>query len=468
MSLALRSPVSSRLPSRRLLGPVAVALAAALCSAGAAARCVDEDSLQAFTREAAAPVVGADPRGQMQLMVQEALNRSHSVGAAQMLASAAMQDIDEARAAKSMQASASFGVGPGGSRSNGINDNAAAQLRASVNLSQLLLDGGRTQKLVDWREQLFESARLGNLSLQEQLALSAVSLAVERSRYRSQVQVSSQQLRKMACLVQALQGIVNADRGRASELVLARKSLEQADLAMAQTRSQLRQVEIRLRRLVGDGLPPTEGMTTLFTDMPPLETLVADVDRSLDIAQLGAQAAAASRLADANAANGKAQLSWQISAGTALSVGRSNTNNNGSGNEASGNYALGFTVNLPLLTPGLDAGVKGARLRAQAANLQRSEVLELKRFRVTEVFEQADSAMDRARRLAALLQSSDQVRNSTLEQWQQLGRRSLFDVMSSEVEHYGLRVAYVNALHDVQQLNANLVSMGRGVNEWLR
>ncbi len=467
MPLALPSGLPSCLPSRGLLAPVALALAVALCSAGASARCVDEDSLQAFTREAAAPVAGADPRAQMQLMVQEALHRSHSVGAAQMLASAAMQDIDEARAAKSMQASASFGVGPGGSRSNGVNDSSAAQLRASVNLSQLLLDGGRTQKLVDWREQLFESARLGNLSLQEQLALSAVSLAVERSRYRSQVQVSSQQLRKMACLVQALQGIVNADRGRASELVLARKSLEQADLAMAQTRSQLRQVEIRLRRLVGDGLPPTEGMTTLFTDMPPLETLVADVDRSLDIEQLGAQAAAASRLADANAANGKAQLSWQLSAGTALSVGRSSSNN-GSGNEANGNYALGFTVNLPLLTPGLDAGVKGARLRAQAANLQRLEVLELKRFRVTEVFEQADSAMDRARRLAALLQSSDQVRNSTLEQWQQLGRRSLFDVMSSEVEHYGLRVAYVNALHDLQQLNANLVSMGRGVNEWLR
>jgi hypothetical protein len=40
--------------------------------------------------------------------------------------------------------------------------------------------------------------------------------------------------------------------------------------------------------------------------------------------------------------------------------------------------------------------------------------------------------------------------------------------MAAESEHYGLRVAYVNALHDVQELNANLLSLGRGVSEWLR
>jgi hypothetical protein len=29
-------------------------------------------------------------------------------------------------------------------------------------------------------------------------------------------------------------------------------------------------------------------------------------------------------------------------------------------------------------------------------------------------------------------------------------------------------VAYVNALHDTQMLNANLLALGRGVSEWLR
>jgi outer membrane protein, adhesin transport system len=60
------------------------------------------------------------------------------------------------------------------------------------------------------------------------------------------------------------------------------------------------------------------------------------------------------------------------------------------------------------------------------------------------------------------------VRNFTLQQWQQLGKRSLFDVISAESEHFNTRVNYVNALHDAQQLNANLLSLGRGVIDWLR
>ena len=60
------------------------------------------------------------------------------------------------------------------------------------------------------------------------------------------------------------------------------------------------------------------------------------------------------------------------------------------------------------------------------------------------------------------------MRNFTLQQWQQLGRRSLFDVMGAESEHYNLRISYINALIDGQQFNANLLSLGRGVSQWLR
>ncbi len=437
-----------------------------LCAAAmpSAARCVDEDSLDAFSRGTITQAPeAADPRSALHGLVQEALSRSHSIGASQLLAAAAAQDIEEARAAKALQASAGVSLGPAGARdSDGISANTAAQLRASVTVSQLLYDGGRQQRLVDWRGQLAESARLGNLNLQEQVALTTVGLAVERSRLRSQVHVGTQLMRKMSCLVRALETIVAADRGRTSELVQAKQSLEQADLSLTQTQSLVRQVEIRLRRLAGDGLPPIDGLTTVFSELPPLEILVADVERSFDIAQLGAQALAAGRLADATAANRSPQLSWQLSAGAGASAGRD------SGNSPTGNYSLGLTVNIPLLAPGVEPSLKAARNRAEAANLQRADALEAKRFRVAEVHEQARSSLDRATRLASLLRSSDQVRNFTLQQWQQLGRRSLFDVMSAEAGHYGLRVAYVNALHDVQQLNANLLSLGRGVGTWLR
>ena len=445
----------------------ALACALSALSQGVAARCVDEDAFDRFSAEPpSAAVPAAEPRLQMQAMVREALGRSQAVGATALLAAAALQDIEEVRAAKSVQASIGGGLGPGGSRGISGTENAAVQLRAGLNISQLLYDSGRTDRLTDWRVQLAESARYGHLSEQEQLALTTATLALERSRYRMQAQVYRQNVRKMGCLVEALDSIVKTDRGRASELAQAKKSLEQAELSQTQSQSSVRQVELRLRRLVGDGLAGIEGLSTVFSSIPPQEQLLADVERAYDIAQLGAQAAAANRYAEAVASGSGPQVSWAFNSAAAIA------SRNGGGNTASGgrsgSYSVGLTVNIPILAPSVAPASDAARKRAQAAAMQRAEALDARRYRVAEVYEQAQSGLDRARRLAEVLRSSEQVRSYTLQQWQQLGRRSLFDVMATENEHYSLRVAYVNALHDVQQLNANLLSLGRGVNEWLR
>jgi outer membrane protein TolC len=344
----------------------------------------------------------------------------------------------------------------------GRSENSAAQVRATVNVSQLLYDGGRSDRLADWRVQLAESARWGLLTAQEQLALSTVALSLERSRYRMTAQVFRGHVRKMGCLVEALDTIVRTDRGRASELVQAKKSLQQAELALSQTQFAIRQVEVRLRRLVGDGLPGTEGLSTVFSKVPDLAQLVADVERSREINQLDAQAAAARRYADAVAAGGKPQLSWNVAGNAAAGAGGSQ------GTTRSGSYSVGLTVNVPLLSAGIEPASNAARKRAQAAQLQRADAVETRRFRVAEVHEQAQAALDRAQRVVEVLRNSEQVRNFTLQQWQQLGRRSLFDVMAAESDHFNLRVAYVNALHDVQQLNAQVLSLGLGVSEWLK
>ncbi len=434
------------------------ALAAAL---PAAARCVDEDAPEApATQEAAPPP--ANPRAMLAGLVGEALQRSNAIGAAKLMAEAALQDIEETRAAHGLQASLGGGVGPGGSRTAGITETSTAQLRASLSVGQMFYDGGRTNRLADWRTQLAESARFGRLSQEEQVALTTVALALERSRYRMTVQVWRSHVRKMGCLVEALEAITRSDRGRASELVLAKKSMQQAELTLTQTQSSVRQIEVRLRRLVGDGLPGTEGLSTVFSGVPELPQLVADAERSFEIAQLDAQARAASRYAEAVAAGSKPTLSWNVSGSANVGAGGN------IGPTRSGSYSLGLAVSIPLLNPGLAPASDAARKRAQAAALQRAEALESRRFRVAEVHEQAMASVDRARRVAEVLRDSEQVRNFTLQQWQQLGRRSLFDVMAAESDHFNMRVAYVNALHDVQQLNANLLSLGRGVIEWLR
>jgi adhesin transport system outer membrane protein len=463
-----------RRPSFALLP---LALLCAALAGPAAGRCVDEDAPETANPEApkSAPMAPVEPRSALAGLVKDTLERSHAVGATRLLAEAALQDIDEARAARGVQASVGAGLGPGGSRDRGITESAALQLRANVNISQLLWDGGRSDRLVDWRTQLADSARWGHLTQQEQLALTAVALQLERSRNRMTAQVWRQHVRKTACLVEALETIVRTDRGRASELVQAQKTLQQAELQLVQTQSAVRQLEVRLRRLVGDGLPGTEGLSTVFLGVPELPQLVADVERSAEIAQYDAQERAARRYAEAVAAGTKPQISWNLSGNVTASGGNRNSASTeeagaagGSSMRRSGSYSLGLSVNVPLISPGQGAATGAARLRAEAARLQRAEALESRRFRVAEVHEQATAAAERARRLAEVLKNSDQVRNFTLQQWQQLGRRSLFDVMAAEADHYSMRIAYVNALHDVQQLNANLLTLGRGVIEWLR
>ena len=432
-----------------------------LAAAPLAARCVDEDAPEPPPANAT-PANPPDPRGTLSSLVGEALQRSHAVGASRLLAEAAQSDIDEARAATALQASATAGIGPNGGRASGVTETSALQARAGITIGQTLWDGGRSERFVDWRTQLADSARYGHLSQQEQIALTTVSLALERSRYRNTVLVWKSHVRKMGCLVEALETITRTDRGRASELVQAKKSLQQAELQLVQTQSVVRQVDVRLRRLVGDGLPGTEGLATVFARMPELAQLVSDAERAYDIAQLDAQVGAANRYAEAVAAGGKPQLSWSASAGVTNATGGT------LGPAKTGSYAVGLALSIPLLSPGLNAATDAARKRAQATALQRADVLESKRFRIAEVYEQAQSATERARRTAEVLRDSEQVRNFTLQQWQQLGRRSLFDVMSAEAEHYNLRVSYVNALHDQQQLNANLLSLGRGVIDWLK
>ena len=97
--------------------------------------------------------------------------------------------------------------------------------------------------------------------------------------------------------------------------------------------------------------------------------------------------------------------------------------------------------------------------RAVVAN----DALEARKERMTEVHEQAEHAMERARRVVEILHNTELVRNYTLQQWQQLGKRSLFDVMASEGDHYSMRVQYVDALYDTQQSNALLWSLGLGL-----
>ena len=406
---------------------------------------------------AATPVAQADPQVQLQMIAREASRRSAQVGAAKLLAEAAAYDIDEARGAGLPQVNVSGNVGPGASRYTGIPWDRGMYANATVNVSGLIYDGGRVGQLTQWRRELAGAARFGLQSTREQVVLEAVSTALERNRYRLQAQVFQQYARKMSCLVDALEQIVAEDKGRASELVQARKTQAQAELQRDSALALSRQTEIRLRKLIGDQVPAGDGIAAPLSQTLDTGEVLRLVEQNNDLQQLRAQADASERYAQAVQAGQKPQLSWVVtSTGGARGDSKSLT------------AQAGLSVSYNLFNGGSDqAAAAAAAKRAQSARQQYEEMLNTRTSRVAEVHEAADAAFDRAKRYVEVLKDSDRVRAATFQQWSQLGRRSLFDVMSAEGDHFNLRIAYVNALHDGYQANTQLRSMGGGLLAWL-
>jgi len=393
----------------------------------------------------------SDPRSYLIQLAETAQQRSRQVGVARLLEQAARDEIRDAEAARLPQAQLVLSSGHAGSIANGVSASRGLEARASLQLQGPLWDWGRASQLIEWRRQLAEAAAAGRSGAAEQIVLQTVALSLDRSRYTLQSQVYGQYVRKMACLVEQLQLITGFDKGRASELVQAQKSQQQAELALASTQEILRSIETRLRRLVGDPLPPVASLSAVLARLPDLAQLQKDLLAAPDVAQANAQALASARLADSVSAGQKPQLGY---------LGAANLSR---GNGHNADWIAGVQLTIPLWRAQDEPQLSAARRRAEAANLQRDETIDAKAWRLQEVHEAAGNALDRARRITELLRSSQQLRSATLLQWQQLGRRSLFDVMGAEADYYALRVAHVNAIYDAQQAVALMGSMGRGV-----
>jgi len=399
--------------------------------------------------------VDADPRVQLEQLVDKAIRNSRSVGAAYLLKLAADSDYDEARAQHLPTVSTGVTYAGIGSTSYGVTSK-GVQTHGTFSVALPVYDFGRIDKLVDWRRELRESAQDSKVYAEEQIALQTVNLALDRSRYTLQAQIYSQYTRRMSCLVEALGVIVKADHGRASELVQAEKSLQQADLSYAQTTSALRETEIQLRRFVGDNLPPAAPMSSVLVQVPDLQQMEDDVLGASDIKAADAQARAQRRYVESVKAGFLPSVNVVLGGDRYLGAG------------ASTDWSAGVQVSVPLLQPGSTANLTAALRRAQATELQRDDAVDAKRYRLRQMFESANSALDREHRIIDILRNSERVRAFTLEQWRELGRRSLFDVMSAESDYYSMRVAQVNTLFDAEQVVAMMWSQGRGVMTPLR
>lgn len=437
------------------------------CGAGAAvAMCADDPALlnggknsSAKYRQTPAPAVEPDepPKVQALALIREAIRRNGDLGAAELSELASVDELKQSQASALPRATLGgsvYTVQQNTSDRDAVRRNQAA---GSLAISGVLYDGGVNSRLIDYRSELSKAARYNTQAMQEQVIVETIAAALNRGRYQQQAQVYQQYARKMACLVDALTAIVGQDKGRASELIQARKTQQQAELSRDQAMAQSRQAEIRLRRLVGDGVRLGNGFVSLLAQVPSYDEMLLAVGKSGEVQRLAAQVEAGDRYAEAIQASARPQLNWVVAAERSQA-----------GKVNSSSVSAGVQVSYNLFDWGsADASASAAARRAAAARRSYDEYVKVKVAKVGELIDVASSSFDRARRYIEVLKDSESVRNATFQQWSQLGRRSLFDVMSSEGDHFNLRVAYVNALYDGYEANTQIRSMGSGLGSWL-
>lgn len=402
-------------------------------------------------------IASSDPRGQLVALVDTALRRSEQIGAATLLAQAARDDWVQASEANKPSVSATVTGAAAGQQVSGLRQQ-QLQSQLTLGFNMPLWDAGRTAANSAWRAQLAEASRQGLFNAEQQISVQVVNYSLDRGRLLLQAQIYRQYMRRMACLVEALEGVVKVDKGRASELIQAQKSQMTAELSMEQTVSALRSTEFRLKRLVGDDLPPSASYAAVLNQLPDMEGLRRAAAQSADVLSLQANSRAQRRYAESVAAQGKPQVNLG-------GAGIATATNKGS---RVGEWNAGVSLTVPILQPGQQAAEHAASKRAEAAEAQVRDTLNAKVYQMSDLYSSAEAALDRSRRIVEILRNSERLRAATLVQWQQMGRRSLFDVMGAESDYYSLRVAQLSTLFEAQQSLAMLWSMGPGVMSALR
>ena len=384
---------------------------------------------------------------------------SPDIKAAESGRTAAQFDIEQVRAGKKPRLEASVTAGGGRYTSNvSPRYEPRAVGSAALSLSAPLFDGGRIDALTRQREELFGASTASLESVRERVTLDTLLTVLDRNRYRTQLGVLEQHVAKLSCLSNLIDRIVDADKGRASEQIQARNSLRQAELVRDQTAAAARYAEARLQTVLAGQVMPWQEVGSPLVDVPGLDAVVRLIGDNPDVRQLQRQAEAQNFAAQAAAADRSPQVRWEAGVNSKAQADRVN----------SSSWNAGITLNYALADGGVrDAGISAAEARAQVAkrNLEQAVVDRNKQAGV--LHDTALSAYRRAVQYGELLRDSDGLRRATYVQWAQLGRRSLFDLMSAENGHNSLHLDYVNAMFDGFSATAQLRHVGGGLLPWL-
>lgn len=292
---------------------------------------------------------------------------------------------------------------------------------------------------------LARGVETGLLSPQEGAALQAVELALDRDRYRLQLQLWSQHAARMCQVVDKLKRGKTQDQARRQAL----QALHERDQAARNFRT----AETRLAQVAGPGVAPAASLSALMLSGPTTEAL-----RQAAASRLGGGSGMADALQKADYQPRRDDPSADRESRWSVGVNRTGTSDRYS------HWNAVVTWSIPLNSTGYTPAAL-PRSGNQPPPTAAGAGTEAWHAQMSEANMQAQAALTRARSVASMLQASDASTRSLSTRWDQHKLSDINALLAAQSKNLNLRLSYVDALHDGQQAVALMWSLAGGVTQ---
>ncbi|MDR0181749.1 TolC family protein [Lysobacter arvi] len=404
--------------------------------------------------ELASPAV----RQEFWRLVQAAASYSPKVRQAEAEHQASLLDLRSVKGQRWPQVT--VGAGSGGYALGGgkYEDEYAQKPSLEAQIVTPVYDFGRLKNTIASYRHLADASEFAYNAQLQAVASEVSATAIDLIKTRMLVEISTQYVDRLQSLVDMLQQIVQVDVGRGSELTQAKARFLQAQANRDAIVARVLELELQLRRQVGDVAPPdiaTENWEMGAIDAASLMSALASHPTVL---QAQAEVASAQSQADAIRSSSLPSLNWVVSKTTQKdALGQSQP------------WETRLSLDWSAFRGGAARAQRQAALARAESGRQRAEQQRLDlEFQVRNAIHNAKVFSDRADAYRDLIDENDRVRRAFFQQWYHLGRRTLLDVLSAESDYYTAQINEVGSRMDGYRANFDAYAYAGMLAQWLQ
>lgn len=386
-------------------------------------------------------------------MVSKALQHSPEVRVANANESAAGYDIDEVKGRRWPQVR--LGMDTALTRDESRSGRSSSgDTSGTLNVTTNVWDWGKNAGELRTAKAALGSAEHTGQTEREQVAFDTSSQLINLMRYQQSMVVAEDYVQQMSRRVDMLSKITESDKGRASELVQARAKLLSAQASRKQIENQRELARIKLHRLLGEQVPelPTQLVVIDSLVVDP-ESALAALDKHPMLLRLKAQAEMESGRAATLKADGLPGLNL---------VARKAQNGLYGANDdldRNNDWYVGLDVQWLAFSGGSNtAAQSAASARSGAALEQYDKAYEDLRQEINRLVQSRAVAVQLAQEYQRLAVETDQVRKMFYDQWYNLGKRTLLDVLVAENDHFNSQLQAINNTYDSVIADVSILS----------